>query len=361
MRTSTLLAAASLSTLMACGPGLGRDGDTDGPALGDRALVTAFADGVVVPTYTLLAARVTALETAVDALASNPSSVTLAAAQTAWLAARSPWEQGEGFLFGPVDAFGYDPALDSWPVNNTDLDAVLQAGEAFTPTYVANLQETQKGFHTLEYLLFGLERSKTVDRLTARELQYLRAIASELAEVANALLTSWTEPVDGRPPFREVFVSAGGPGNTAYPSLSAAVQEILQGMVGICDEVANGKIADPYDAHDAMLVESQFALNSLTDFQNNLRSVENAYTGAVPDAATHGRGLSDLIAAIDAPLDARVRRELQLAIDAIGAIPPPFRSAIVTRSSYDDIEAAQAAIRVVQDTLERDVQPLVLR
>ena len=54
----------------------------------------------------------------------------------AWVAARVPWEQSEGFLFGPVDTFGYDPAMDSWPVNRTDLDAVLASGQAFTPEYI---------------------------------------------------------------------------------------------------------------------------------------------------------------------------------------------------------------------------------
>jgi hypothetical protein len=132
-------------------------------------------------------------------------------------------------------------------------------------------------------------------------------------------------------------------------------------MIGICDEVANGKIADPYDAHDATLVESQFAFNSLTDFQDNLRSVENAYLGRVPAARASGRGLSVYVDGLEPALDGRVKEEIQSAIAGIGAIPAPFRDAITTPSSYEAIDAAQAAIRKLQMTLERDVQPLVLR
>lgn len=327
----------------------------------DPQIVVDFADQVVVPTYQLLATRIDALRAASDLLAQGPSEATLAAAQDAWIDARVPWEQSEGFLFGPVDTFGYDPAMDSWPVNHTDLDAVLASDAAFTPELIANLQETQKGFHTAEYLIFGTARSKLAADLTARELEYLSAITAELANVAQALASSWTESVDGRPPYRDLLATAGEDGNSAYPSLTAAAQEIVDGMVGICDEVANGKIADPWAARDPNLVESQFALNSIADFQDNLRSVENAYRGAVPAAGTSGRGLSSYVAALDADLDSRVRSQITDAIAAIGAIPPPFSTAITDDVAADEIAAAQSAVRALQATLEGEVQPLVLR
>jgi predicted lipoprotein len=341
-----------------CGSG---SGEEVASGFSDQQIVADFADQVVVPTYSLLADRVDSLRVAVDALAASPAADALASAQQAWVEAREPWEQSEGFLFGPVDTFGFDPAMDSWPVNHTDLDAVLASAPAFTPEYIGNLQETQKGFHTIEYLLFGVNREKSADDLTARELEYTSAIAAELATVARALASSWTESSDGRPPYRDLLATAGQPGNTAYPSLTSAAQEILDGMIGICDEVANGKIADPYDAHDATLVESQFAFNSLTDFQDNLRSVENAYLGRVPAARASGRGLSVYVDGLEPALDGRVKEEIQSAIAGIGAIPAPFRDAITTPSSYEAIDAAQAAIRKLQMTLERDVQPLVLR
>lgn len=356
MRLTTVCFALVVIGAMGCGP---EEQATTG--FDDQTIITDFADHVVVPTYELLATRVHALKTAVDALAADPSQDNLVAAQTAWVAARKPWEQSEGFLFGPVDSFGYDPAMDSWPVNHTDLDAVLASGAGFTAEYVGNLQETQKGFHTIEYLLFGVERAKTAADLTPRELEYTVAIAGELATVAHALAASWTEGVNGQKPYRDVFTTAGAQGNTAYPSLTAAAQEILGGMIGICDEVANGKIADPYDAHDPTLVESQFSFNSITDFQDNIRSVQNAYLGAVPEASSSGAGLSNYVAKHDAALDTRVKSEIEAAIAAIGAIPGPFRTAITTPSSYEAIEGAQAAVRKLQTSLERDVHALVVR
>lgn len=356
MQLTRLLLPLGLAVISGC------SGGTEVPAaFSDQQIVTDFADQVVLPTYSLLAQRIDGLRVAIDALVASPAPDTLAAAQSAWIAARKPWEQSEGFLFGPVDTFGYDPAMDSWPVNKTDLDAVLASGAPFTAEYVGNLQETQKGLHTIEYLLFGVGRAKTAAELTPRELEYLRALAAELSTVAHALVSRWTDTVEGRRPFRELLANAGQPDNTSYQSVVSAAQEILDGMIGICDEVANGKIADPYDAHDATLVESQFAFNSLTDFQDNLRGVQNAYLGGVPAAGTTGRGLTTYVASLEPELDARVKSEIEGAIIAIEAIPGPFRDAITTPSAYDEIEAAQATIRRLQNTLELNVKPLVLR
>jgi putative iron-regulated protein len=175
------------------------------------------------------------------------------------------------------------------------------------------------------------------------------------------LATSWTESADGAQAYRAVFTTAGEDGNTAYPSLSSAAQEILVGMSGICDEVANGKIADPFDARDPNLVESQFSFNSLEDFSDNMRGVLNAYTGTFPAAGTSGRGLTVLVAERDAALDARFRGEIQTAIDALGAIPSPFRDAIQDEANDDAIVAAQEAIRAIQDTIDGDLTQLVLQ
>lgn len=324
------------------------------------AIVTDFADSVVVPTYGLLAERLDALHRAVEALEADRTAARLDAARAAWVAARTPWEQSEGFLFGPVDANGFDPALDSWPVNRVDLDGVLSSGDALTVDYVAHLDPTLKGFHTAEYLLFGDGGTKTVDRLDDRQLAYLKAVTGEMARVGADLRRAWTDGLDGKPPYARIFKEAANGGNSVYPSPRSAAEEIVRGMIGILDEVANGKIADPFDEKDTTLVESQFSYNSLADFRDNLHSVLNAYTGDVPAAATTGAGLDEYVAERDADLDARIRAEIQAALDALAAIPEPFRDAVTDDAAAPKIEATQQAIRRVQSTLESELLPLVL-
>ncbi len=324
------------------------------------ALVSTFADQVVVPTYRELATRLTTLDTAARALQTDPTQARLDAAKAAWFAARVPWEESESFLFGPVDSYRFDPALDSWPVNRTDLDAVLASSDPLTPAYVGNLQETQKGFHTVEYLLFGDGGTKRVGDFTTRQFEYLTAITAEMKTISTSLSDAWAKGYDGRPPYRDTLANAGQSGNTAYPSVQAAAQEMVGGITNILDEVANGKIADPYDAKDANLVESQFAYNSLSDFSNNIDSVEHVYRGYADNAATAQHSLQTLVGKGSA-LDVRIMAELRASTDALAAIPEPFRDSIKDPASAGRIEAAQAAIRKLQTTFETEVLPLVTR
>ena len=336
--------------------GCGDDDDSAPPTVEPAAfdfgpVLDDFTNKVVIATYADLDKRAGDLLVAVGALRENPTAENLTTARTRWVAARVPWEASEGFLFGPVDFNGFDPALDSWPVNRTDLDGVLASGNDLTSSYVGGLDGTLKGFHTIEYLLFGEGGGKSVADLTAREFDYLVATTEDLKATTKALYESWI-PSGGN--FGQNVVDAGK-GSPVYPSAQAAVQEMVSGMIGICDEVANGKIADPLTEQDPRLVESQFSFNSIVDFQNNLRSVGNVYTGNYRE---DGRGLDEFIGQRNAPLDQRLKDEIQTAIDEIGSIAPPFREAIF--SDRVQVEKAQAAVATVQQTLEETILPLVL-
>ncbi len=351
VRMKAILGVFSLLFVAGCGD------DSDAP-VGPAAvefdfapILSNFTDNVVIATYADLDERAGELLAAVAALRSEPTAENLRAARDAWVATRIPWEASEGFLFGPVDFNGYDPALDSWPVNRTDLDAVLASDNDLTTAYVNSLDGTLKGFHTIEYLLFDEGGSKTAADFTEREFAYLIATTQDLRATASALHNSW---ISSGGNFGQKVRDAGS-GSDAYPSAQSAVQEMVNGMIGICDEVANGKIADPFVERDTRLVESQFSFNSIADFQNNLRSVLHVYTG---DYEGTGVGLDEFIRPADAALDQRLKREIETAIDEIGNIEQPFRDAIA--SDRDQIETAQAAVAKVQQTLAEDILPLVL-
>ncbi len=314
-------------------------------------ILTDFADKTVIPTYKDLAAVSTELLTAVQNLKTNPSAATLGTARAKWVASRTPWEKSEGFLFGPVDYSGYDPALDSWPVNRTDLEGVLGSSDPLSKTSVNNLANELKGFHTIEFLLFDEGGSKTIDDFTPRQYDYLIAATELLKDAAVSLHTSWIASGEN---FRAQVVNAGA-GSSTYTTQKAAVQEMVNGMIGIADEVGNGKIADPFTEQDTRLVESQFSFNSLLDFQDNMRSIQNVYLGGYNVEAM---GLDEFIKSKNSALDQRFKAEIQAAITEIGKISFPFRDALATDAAQ--ITAAQQAIATVQQTLEGDIMSLVL-
>ena len=314
------------------------------------AMLNNFANNVVLATYTELDNKAGELLTAVKALADDTSQANLEKAQQAWVATRTPWEQSEAFLFGPVDTQGLDPALDSWPVDHVNLQSVLDSGDTLTVDFVSGLEDTQKGFHTIEFLLFREGDQRKASDITDRELEYLVSTTENLKASTSQLRLAWA-------PEGENFsgtVAQAGAGSAVYPSQSAAVQEMVNGMIVIADEVANGKISDPYNESDTTLVESQFSFNSISDFQDNIRGIQNVYMGKF---MTDGQGLNEFVNSHDADLDARFQQEVQAAIDAIGAIPDPFRDSITTNRGA--VQSAIDAVSTVQQTLEQDILPLV--
>ncbi len=314
-----------------------------------RTVIDRYVNNFIIDVYQSLDSRAAALQQAARNLVNETSEENLQAARAAWVATRVPWENSETALFGPVDFYGFDPAMDSWPVNRTDLDAVLASGTPLTASTVANFDTTLKGFHTIEYILWGIDSLKTAAQLTPREGDYLIATTDELKSITSALLAAWVTGINGQRPYALEMTDAGQ-GSTTFPSERTAVEQMVQGMILICDEVANGKIADPFDARNPDIVESQFSFNSTADFANNIRGAQQAYDIAV--------GL--LVSQENPGLDAKVRSQFIAAIAATEQIPEPFRNSILNTSNDRTIVAAQQAIRTVANTLQAEVLPEVL-
>lgn len=345
-----LLAAAAAASVFAC-----FESGSDAP---DREydaapILSDLGEKVILATYADLAAKSLALSAAVSAFDADPSEANLENAREAWKAARRPWEQAEGFLFGPVDSKGIDPSIDSWPLNAADLDGVLASGDALTKAYVDALGDDVKGFHTIEYLLFGntpeTSEYKKASEVTARQREFLKGATAGFADRTALLHSSWA-------PTGEDFVAnlkAIGPGKL-YASQSAALQEIVNGMIGICGEVGDTKIAEPFKSGDRKDEESAFSDNSNQDFADNIRSIENLYTGRY--GSSLGKGLTEMVAELAPVLDARIRAEIEAALSAIQAMTPTFGDAIT--NNRPAVEKAQAAVKKLAVTLETDLLPL---
>ena len=309
------------------------------------------AENVILQTYTDLNTEAGQLKSDVEALVNNQTSANLDAAQEQWKATRVPWESSESFLFGPVDTEGLDPALDSWPVNRTDLIGVLESSDDLTPAFVDGLQGTLKGFHTIEFLLFGDGNSKTADDFTQRELDYLSATTQVLKDDTQALEDGWRE--DGGN-FVDALAQAGN-GSDVFTSQRAGIEILILGMDIIADEVANGKINDPLSQENTTLVESQFSFNSKLDFQNNIRSIQAIYTGDM--GSNSGPGITDFVSEFDTDLDSRYKSEMEAAITAIGNIEGNFRDAIT--ENPESVQNAQDAVRTILQTIQEDIRPLL--
>lgn len=323
------------------------------------ALLSDYARLEVLANYEALETASGELVTAVAALeAGGADDAEVTDAREAWVAAREPWEKSEALLFGPVDTEGIDPAIDTWPLDaaliEDAIDDDVEVGSG-TPDNI-------KGFHAIEYLIWddgsGGESDAVADVATALDdasrVAYLVSLTDALQDATTALVDAWDPDGDD---YVGEFEDAGQ-GSDTYTSQSAAMQEIVNGLLTIADEVANGKLAGPFGSGDEDEVESQFSENSLTDFTDNIEGIRSAYRGHYEDGEI-ALGLSDLVALLDPDLDEQIQEEIDDAIEALGDIPETFSDSITDDAAADEIQAAIDAINTLFDTLEGELLPLV--
>lgn len=332
--------------------------DTSSVTEGQREegkILNHFVDSLVLPAYRSLLASSQNLEKQVRAFSAAPTELGLDQARAAWRESRAPWEQSEAFLFGPVDSLGYDPALDSWPLDLTAFDLALPELADKKDLDMFQVDPALKGFHALEYLLFGKDNDKPVENFSQQELRYLESLASHQTAIAGLLLQSWTQSVDGQMAFAATFKSAGTPGNEAYPSQEAAIQEIHEAMVGIAEELAYTKVGEPLETSDPNLAESRFSQNSLRDFASNLEGIRLVYAGTLQDEK-HLASLAAWIETKDPALHQRVTLAIETAQADLGKIPEPFVEAIVTGEGRKLALQAQASLIKLFEILDQDLR-----
>ena len=105
--------------------------------------------------------------------------------------------------------------------------------------------------------------------------------SSEMQDIAHTLRQAWTDDGADQPAFRTVVTTAG-PDNRVYDSTTTVVAELLDGISGILNEVAEEKIGLPLTSQDPELAESRFSETSIDDYRDNVRGAYQSYTGTVP-------------------------------------------------------------------------------
>jgi predicted lipoprotein len=246
--------------------------------------------------------------------------------------------------------------MDTWPLDQVALDSLISSSNALSVSDIDALPDALKGFHAIEYMLFGNGGSRTASQLSARQLTYLQSLSVSLYNVTTALRNSW-HPDHGN--FTALLTTAGK-GSTRFSTRKDAFLAITVAMSGICEEVANNKmetplIGGPASSPDSSLSESRFSHNSTSDFTNNIKGVLNAYMTSYNGSS--GQSLHTLVATTNISLDNKIRSQLNTAISSFSAINSNYEVAI-----YDQvvqIQNTQNAIRSVQSTIDNELTPFI--
>lgn len=272
-----------------------------------------------------------------------------------WYAARKYWELSEAFLFGAASDYNIDPHIDSWPLDASELEQLLNDPVRMgrmDADYAANfLGYGLLGFHAVEYMIFDLNADKTSEQGKPRtasfkrmeELVFLSAVAEDLRNQCIRLNAAWAGMDGVSAQKREILEEAemdvfnygssmknAGKGGSKYTNYLQVAQEILTGASDIADEVANQKIGRPNtgtSGEDLSYIESPYAKNSKQDFYDNIVSIKNAYEGFF-EGSHQGKSISEYMKnqgdSRMAAADKAVRDAIEATLAAIEAAPAPF-------------------------------------
>ena len=315
-------------------------------------------DNTIQPTYKNLADAVErlhkALPTSVNT--SNLTQQNINDACEAFKDARALWEKSEAFLGGAASDFEIDPHIDSWPLNRNLLHSYFATGK-FSDEAIEDASIL--GFHALEFILFRNGQPRKVaefqgydtykgftDVKGSEELKYAEVVIEDLVNHVYELEVAWSEnPNDKRlaavkaaglgyqtekgVSYAANLKNAGNKQISKFATLKVALQQLIsleEGSAwGISNEVGTAKIANPFQAGDISYVEAPYSYNSITDFQNNIRSIENLWYGGTNGTSSNAQySLHKFFKDNATAKGQRVEAAIQNAISKIGAMPYPF-------------------------------------
>ncbi len=335
-----------------------------------RQVLTNLVNKVIVPTYTNLADDVEDLEKTLNGLTVN--TITQAQIDKAcqdFKAARQHWERSEAFLGGAASDFSIDPTIDSWPLDRAELLDYFKGGM----TAEIEDESTILGFHALEFILFRNGQNRKVAELQgndtyknfesisgADELKYAQQVCRLLKERCFQLQVVWegeknasrvavvkaaglSYQTENGLSYSDNLTKAGEAGSkSTFPSLKDAIAQVLSddegSCVAICNEVGTAKIANPFTNGDIAYVESPYSYNSITDFQDNIRSIRNVWLGSLDGSAAQGSFHSFFASVSQTAMNTTVENAFNSAIDKIGRMPAPFVKycSVIWNKNFDD-------------------------
>lgn len=313
----------------------------------EQTVLNDFTDDVAIVQYSNLANAANDLNAKITALNADATDANLAAAQTSWKSLRNIWEQCEGFLFGPVEDNEYDPQMDTWPTDKNQFDSLLASSNALEVADIIALPYNLRGFHPVEYLIFGEDGNRTAASLTGRQKKYVVSATADLVNICGQLYNSWTE---GAAAFGSQVKSAGS-GSTVYSTKQEVFMAIVGAMQGICEEVGEGKMKEPFDARNPAIVESPYSGNSTTDFKNNIIGLRTVYLG------NGSSGITSLVSLRDKSLDNDIKSQITAAINSFDLITVPYEEAII--SQRPQVQQVMTAIDELNETIDGRLLPFI--
>ena len=316
------------------------------------AMLTYYADSIIIPGYTTLQQKINALQTAIDAFTTAPSSSTQLSVKMAYEGAHTQYVRMEPFNFGPAGTalldvyvnftggldYNFNTAgeLTGFSIDSVTIENNIASGTYNLTTYSRNSFYSQ-GFPALNYLLFGPNAIAKFNTNTANRVKYVKDIVARLKTLFDKVASDW---ITYHPGFIvNTQTNIGSPIGNMINQL-AYEMDILKGpRIGWPLGKQSNGIQFPGKC------EAYFAGFSIALAIENLNALKNIYT-----ANGSGKGFSDYLVALGkTSLNSDVLAQFDLTLTKLQAVVDPL--SVRLAGSGADIALINAAYIEIQKLL----------
>jgi predicted lipoprotein len=347
----------SVAGILSCS----KDDNSDPTPNFDRtALVENIGSNIVVPGYQALSGSVNALDDAITAFNTNPSTDKLDAAQLRFTIAYKAWQHCAPFTFGPADQALLGKSVNIFPTNVTKINANISSG-SYNLALLSNLDA--KGFPALDYLLSGSGDTDaailvmyTTDSNADKRKQYLSALSADLRTQCTNVLNAWL-PTGGN--YIHTFLQATG------TDVGSAVGQLVNGMAYDLDMMKNYKVAIPVgimpgsSASGTPLpdeVEGYYAGISAALLREELTTLQDLYLGR--SSSGDNTGFDEYLVQTGAQynggsLNDAIKSQFTAAFARLDAVSDPLSSDISTHPG--DVKALYTELQKLLVLMKTDM------
>ena len=304
------------------------------------AMLTNYADRIIIPAYSQLNTSLATLETQLNGFLDTPSSTTLEAVRPAYKAAYLSFEATEAAYFGPASALLYNNYLNTFPTAPTKIEQAIAAGNYNFELPVVN--DSIQGFPALGYLLFApnaVEKFSGV-QATARK-KYVRDVLARMKSLTANTLGQWNGT------YKTTFV------NSLKTDVGSSIAFLVNQFAYEMDRMKGPRIGWPFGKLSNGIVfadkcEGYYSGLTKELAVANLTSLKNYFAGA------QGDGIADYLVLLkkDA-LAQQVLTQFDIAIQAIDAIPQPMAASFSKNPTQ--VEEAYRQVQKLLTLIKTDV------
>ncbi|SFQ50985.1 imelysin family protein [Hymenobacter arizonensis] len=328
--------------------------DAENPTAGaselDRkAVLTQWADTLVIPGYQRFSSKLTAMKTQSTAFTAAPTVAGLQSLRQSWREAYLEWQKVEVFEFGPAADVSLANRFNIYPADAAGIRRNINSG-----TYNFELATAipQQGFPALDFLLNGIaaDDAAIVQSYvaTANQRRYLTDVVNTMDQLLTTVRGQWNGP------YRATFVNSTG--TNAGSSLSLLVnsyvryyeQALRSGKIGIPAGVMSG-VAAP-DKIEAYYHRGALPLQLA---QTAHATVQNAFNGRAGQPSL--KSYTDALGAKDSrtgqSLTKLINDQFSLSSQQLVSLGPDLFSTLQTRNaaavqSYNEMQKAVRMLKV---------------